>query len=392
MQIMSRIYDHRINSTNLYVETTFGEYLEFAGKIIRNNDLQRNRVKTSKSVYSLLKTDLQKGCLMPPLVLAVTCIKDIDIKSMTGKELMDYIRNNSEKVMILDGLQRTHSLIAADNEMEKKSEEEKNRFKNYKLRLEVYIEINKFGVLYRMLTLNTGQTPMSTRHQLEMLYRDMLNTEIEGVKLVSDTDGKADPDDNEFIFKNVIDGFNSYMNRSELPIDRQEMLENLKMLENMSDENVASDLFKEFLEEYIKIFNTLRKISEEYVVTVEDLIDYRISGSPFGTKVSKVFSTSQALTGYGAAMGIMKDRGILSSISDISYKLDTLKEKNTGRDWFLELLYRFDCIRSSSKKIGNAQRMYLHYFFRELFNAESDSYLDLEAAVENGYKKYISQV
>ena len=389
---MSRIYDHRINSTNLYVETTFGEYLEFASEIIKNNDLQRNKVKTSKSVYSLLKTDLQKGCLMPPLVLAVTSINGVDIKNMTGEELMDYIQNNSEKVMILDGLQRTHSLIAADNEMEKKSEEERRTFKNYKLRLEVYIEINKFGVLYRMLTLNTGQTPMSTRHQLEMLYRDMLNTEIEGVKLISDTDGKADPDDNEFIFKNVIDGFNSYMNRSELPIDRQEMLENLKMLENMSDENVASDLFKEFLEEYIKIFNTLRKISGEYVVTIDDLIEYRISGSPFGNKVSKVFSTSQALTGYGAAMGIMKDRGILSSIRDISCKLDMLKEKNSGNDWFLELLYKFDCIRSSSKKIGNAQRMYLHYFFRELFNVESDSYLDLEAAVENGYKKYISQV
>lgn len=44
-----------------------------------------------------------------------------------------------------------------------------------------------------MLTLNTGQTPMSTRHQLEMLYNDMKNTEIEGVKLISDTNGSADP-------------------------------------------------------------------------------------------------------------------------------------------------------------------------------------------------------
>lgn len=126
---MSRIYDHRINSTNLYVETTFGEYLEFASEIIKNNDLQRNKVKTSKSVYSLLKTDLQKGCLMPPLVLAVTSINGVDIKNMTGEELMDYIQNNSEKVMILDGLQRTHSLIAADNEMEKSRKKKGERLK-----------------------------------------------------------------------------------------------------------------------------------------------------------------------------------------------------------------------------------------------------------------------
>lgn len=103
-----------------------------------------------------------------------------------------------------------------------------------------------------MLTLNTGQTPMAARHQLEMLYRDKLNTSIEGVKLITDVQGKADPEDNEFIFKNVIDGFNSYMNRNELPIDRQELLENIQMLENMSDEDVANDIFEEFLGIYVK--------------------------------------------------------------------------------------------------------------------------------------------
>ena len=49
-------------------------------------------------------------------------------------------------------------------------------------------------------------------------------------------------------------------------------------------------------------------------------------------------------------------------------------------------------IKTSAKKIGNAQRMYFHYFFRELLNGDSDSYMDLTAAVENGYRKYYSQV
>ena len=60
MLIMSKIFDQRINSWNLYVESTFGEYLKFAKKIINNNELQRKRVKTSKTIYSLLKNDLQK--------------------------------------------------------------------------------------------------------------------------------------------------------------------------------------------------------------------------------------------------------------------------------------------------------------------------------------------
>lgn len=163
MLIMSKIFDQRINSWNLYVESTFGEYLKFAKKIINNNELQRKRVKTSKTIYSLLKNDLQKGCIMPPLVLALVKTDIIDVENPDQEKLLQYINENSKNVLLLDGLQRTYTLIDADTEMEKKSEEEYQKFLENKLRLEIYVEINKFGILYRMLTLNTGQTPMSAR-------------------------------------------------------------------------------------------------------------------------------------------------------------------------------------------------------------------------------------
>lgn len=392
MLIMSKIFDQRINSWNLYVESTFGEYLKFAKKIINNNELQRKRVKTSKTIYSLLKNDLQKGCIMPPLVLALVKTDIIDVENPDQEKLLQYINENSRNVLLLDGLQRTYTLIDADAEMEKKSEEEYQNFLKNKLRLEIYVEINKFGILYRMLTLNTGQTPMSARHQLEMLYSDMLNTEFDGVKLVTDKDGKADQDENEFIFKNAIEGFNSYMNRNELPIDRQDILENVKMLENMSEEDVSEDLFKEFLETYMKLFGILRKITNNHVVDNDELIEYGISELPFGKKVSKIFSTSQSLTGFGAAVGKMKDLGIINAMTDISEMVDKLEKENEGYIWMMELLSKLDRIKASSKKIGNAQRMFFQYFYRELLNKESDSYLNLDAAVQNGYNKYYSQV
>ena len=71
----------------------------------------------------------------------------------------------------------------------------------------------------------------------------------------------ANPDNNEFTFKNVIDGFNSYMNRSELPIDRQDLLDNIRMLEKMSVESNSSDIFEDFLKSYINIFKSLYNIS-----------------------------------------------------------------------------------------------------------------------------------
>ena len=107
MLIMSKIFDQRINSWNLYVESTFGEYLKFAKKIINNNELQRKRVKTSKTIYSLLKNDLQKGCIMPPLVLALVKTDIIDVENPDQEKLLQYINENSKNVLLLDGLQRT---------------------------------------------------------------------------------------------------------------------------------------------------------------------------------------------------------------------------------------------------------------------------------------------
>ena len=108
----------------MYVESTFGEYLKFAKKIINNNELQRKRVKTSKTIYSLLKNDLQKGCIMPPLVLALVKTDIIDVENPDQEKLLQYINENSKNVLLLDGLQRTYTLIDADTEMEKKSAEE----------------------------------------------------------------------------------------------------------------------------------------------------------------------------------------------------------------------------------------------------------------------------
>lgn len=396
MQVMSKIHDHRINSLNLYVETTFKEYLSFAPQIITNNDLQRKRVRTSKTIYSLLKTDLERGCVIPPLVLAITNNDDINIDNIDGlgDVLLHYISDHPEDVLILDGLQRTFTLMDAETEMRQKSDEVYKSFLDYKLRLEIYLNINKFGVLYRMLTLNTGQTPMSARHQLEMLYSDMLNTEIDGLRLVADTDGSADATNNEFLFKNAVEGFHSYMNRNELPIDRQELLENIKMLENMANESVDNDLFKEFLESYVYIYNALRRISGDHVISREELNESDISDSPFGRSVCKIFSTSQAFTGFGAAVGRMKDRNILTlnDIPSIASELEKSYANGANYEWIIDMLLRFDNIKASSKKIGNAQRMFFQYFFRELLNKEGDSYLNLLDAVENGYMKYNSQV
>ena len=128
---MSKIFDNRINSCNLYVETTFGEYLSFAKDIIKNNELQRKRVRASKSVYSLLKNDLKRGCVIPPLVLAIAGDKDINLEaenSIIAQDIVDKIKTDCKDILILDGLQRTYTLIDADAEIKQEEPESYQKF------------------------------------------------------------------------------------------------------------------------------------------------------------------------------------------------------------------------------------------------------------------------
>ena len=391
MNILSRSCDNRINSINLYIEISFREYLTFAKDIIGNNELQRKRVKKSRTVYSLLKDDLKQGCVMPPLVLAITQDETIKPQSITSNELFKYISENKNKLVILDGLQRTCTLIDADLEMQDKESNNYHNFLDYTLRLELYVGINKSGILYRMLTLNTGQTPMTARHQVEILYKAMLSKELGEIRLVTDVQERQDPRKYEFSFKNAIDGFNSYLDRDELPLDKEDILENIKVLGNMSKEKMDQDLFTKFMNCYANIFKVLREASNDISYQKEDIKKIIGIENPFGYSVSKVFSTSQALTGFGAAIGKMQDLKVIESLDEIS----TIKQSalNASEDvWFEQLLLRLDEIKNNAKKIGNAQRMYFHYFFRELLNKGSDSYLNLYNAVENGFQKYRSQL
>ncbi len=69
MKIISTLEDKRIASYNVMVEMSIGSYLSFAYDIIDKNEFQRRKVIKAK-IREILKEDLQKGCLMPSIVLA----------------------------------------------------------------------------------------------------------------------------------------------------------------------------------------------------------------------------------------------------------------------------------------------------------------------------------
>lgn len=387
MKILGKYTDKRINSEIMLLEIKYGEYLSFAKDIIKNNPLQRKKVSNSISVYSLLKNDLLSGCIIPPLVLAVN--GDGVFADISDINLLNVLREQSNNVIILDGLQRTYTLLTAEEEAIKNQQED--TFYDNVLHIQLYTHINKFGVLYRMLTLNSGQTPMTSRHQIEMLYHDLLDKDFEGIKLISDIEDTSKIKGLYFPFKNVLDGFNSYMTKNELPIDREKILDTIETLENISYENPDEDIFYELLKTYCNFFKTIISIYPNEI-SQDEIDELGIEGNPFGRTATKVFSTSQAFTGFGSAIGKMRKKGIIGSFSDINSLFTELAKKDNDGQWFGNLLKNMDKIKNTSKKIGNSQRLYMHYFFRELLSEKSDSYLDLNETVKSAYELYENRI
>jgi hypothetical protein len=96
------------------------------------------------------------------------------------------------------------------------------------------------------------------------------------------------------------------------------------------------------------------------------------------------------MTGFGSAIGKLMDFGLINSFDEVKNILGDISIDDPNI-FFANILIKLEEIKISSKKIGNAQRMFFHYFFRELLNKESDAYLNLNSAVDLGFRKYLSQ-
>lgn len=386
MEIKDKIYDNRIDSLNLLLETTLIEYYRLSQNILNNNEFQRRRVKSSSSVYSLLKTDLKKGCVIPPIVLALS-LDAKPKKEDTDESLLKSIENNQNNLIILDGLQRTYTIRDLINELENQEDSDLEQVNQHKIRIEIYIGINKLGILYRMLTLNTGQTPMSSRHQIEIIYSDYIKNGVNDITLIKEVHSDTPSKIGEYKFIDVIEGFTSYLERDYLTIDRVDILDNIKSLEKLAMENQDSDLFVDFLTTYDRFVKKINEIGSDWNYNDHYTYDTKLIGEPFAKTTLKIFNKSQIMTGFGSAIGKLQDFKAIISINDIKDKIDKITS-NTINDDLNNLILKLDKIRTVAKKIGNDQRLYFHFFFRALFDDQSDSYLSIGESVNEAFSQY----
>lgn len=381
---MNCIHDYRIDADNYMLQMTIEEYYSLVSDSLNDNEYQRKRVRNASSIYNLLKQDLKQGCIMPPIVLAYTD----SIKN--PENIIEEIREGRKKLKILDGLQRSYTIKEIFEEVNNVglfAETGTNPLKNL-IRVEVYTGIRKLGILYRMLTLNTGQTQMTTRHQIEIIYSDYkTNCEVEGVRLLSEVDGETPGTLGEYKFRDVVDGFTSYLQKDYLTLDRMDILNNVMNLERLSEEDMNMNLFNDYIDSYNCFVKKLNELFP-YSISEEQLrSDLDLKAAPYATTYVKLFNKSQSLTGFGNAIAVLKDLKIVNSFDDLKCIISSING-STAEMGFWCLIEKLDKVRGLAKKIGNDQRLYFHHFFKKLFDKNETAYLDINEAAQRAYNEY----
>jgi hypothetical protein len=118
---------------------------------------------------------------MPPITLAFV---DADNSAnLEPRSVANFINGNIANGYILDGMQRLTTLRDASEDPEFNP--------NRSLQVNVIIAERYDLLLYRMITLNNGQRPMTARHQIEMLTKGMLDTEGLSIPIVWEKEQEA---------------------------------------------------------------------------------------------------------------------------------------------------------------------------------------------------------
>jgi hypothetical protein len=404
MHVYTGLIDKKIMGINVSAEMTHNEYFKFARDIIENNDLQRSQVRSEGKPYELLRRDLAAGCVIPPIILAVSEDTDGKLKKIVSEVIQsnnvhdrigDIEREINRaiqdgRILILDGLQRTHTMLSVLADLSSpERKEELDQFLSRTLRFEIYLGLSKQGILYRMLTLNTGQTPMSFRHQLEILYHDYLEGRNlpSGIEIVREVDQSKARGISKYKFSDVVELFYAFSTGNPLPYDKQALISSLREMSFLESYQYRAD--KDSMSELLACYNNFAKhIFEKSKNWSFDPDRTPEISRPFGANVAAIFAKTQPMAAFGAECESLLKKGVYSSISEISEQAEKLAFAKNPHESLDQLVLILNQIGGKAKKIGDAQRYYFQLAFRELLLPDATHHLDLSYAWAGAQEKY----
>ena len=227
-------------------KTDYAYAIEQLYPLIQRLEIQRGQ--QNPSFYSRLRNDLKLGCVIPPITLAFITSDEID--GIGEKYINDEVKN----AFVLDGIQRLSAIHRAAEEME--DEASKAAFLGRTLHLNIIISPSMDKLLYRMITLNNGQKPMSPRHQIDILSETIFDFDTLSLKNQPHKERQKAANKMAVHRSDIVKGYIAYLSSTTA-------IDNKLIIEEKMDELIAERIIgNEFSDERYEFMDVLRWISD----------------------------------------------------------------------------------------------------------------------------------
>lgn len=227
INIFSIDKDMVINSFYLTTKATYKYAIENVVPLMQKLEFQR-KVQSPK-FYERLSDDIVDGCIMPPLTLAFIESDTNKFKNKQNPFFENYIEKNIKNGFVLDGIQRLNTL--------KKSAQKKNFNENLPIFFNILICPSNDKLLYRMITLNNGQKPMTARHQVEVLLSNIYQFQGDSINILTEKEAVGGKARGSFKKSSFINAYLSFLSDST-------NVDNKKIIEEKLDELLATRIIE----------------------------------------------------------------------------------------------------------------------------------------------------
>lgn len=281
MNIFDLVEDKVIGGKVALGSITYKYAFENLVPLINQTDFQRKL--QDEAFYSKLKRDIIDGCVMPAITVAY--LTDVDkVENISLDNILDFIKENSNQSFILDGIQRLNTMNSIDDK-------NKNKIENNILYLNIIISDTPDKLLYRMITLNNGQRPMTPRHQVEAMMKNAFNFEDYNIKIQTEKERSDKVIVSAFNKADIIQAYLAYMAGS--PI-----IDNKKIIEERMDDLLVSKIIDQDPLKNVGQFNDVLRLIEKIIPDPVCLKWLKITNNLVGVSVGLKRNTNFNLDKY----------------------------------------------------------------------------------------------
>lgn len=382
LRLLHSIRDHRIDAQSTLVTVSLEDYLRLTEGSEDNLRIQRRVIKGQR-FYDRLRRDMKERGTIPAIVLAVTEKARIEHEEDGTPRANDLRRLRSGDVYIVDGLQRTHHLRLLSQELE--GDPARAGVLERPLRLEVWTDISFPSILYRMLVLNTAQSPMSVKHQVEIVslhLTDLIRDKHPAIQIFDDKDKRRRFGPLQYRGSDLVEGFTAFLKRTPLIDAKSIVLEELDQDDFVArfDEKKYTGDIAAFVD-LLTVFDAA--LCERYEVAVPGA-EPDDAGQEVRHGVRRGYNflgNKSYLLGFCAAAGAASSnleegefQGRVSRLIDLVTSSDDPDPLGFAR--FHQLL---PDVLALPRRKGDSQREFVFEAFRKYFLADSTEPEDFEA-------------